>query len=147
MVWSCNFRLLNVSFFVGTFSGLLRKFFYFFTLQNLAQFWCVKCTQLLLVHLKSLYNPPPSLYTHTNTLLSLSPSPNSKVKKMQLNRAFLMPPKNATDKIKWQNHKNYVTKLESTLSTSSLISPSFQGGPTIFHKGKFLKHTPFSKIF
>ena len=28
------------------------------------------------------------------------------------------------------------------LSTLSLISPSFQGGPTIFHKGNFLKHTP-----
>ena len=33
----------------------------------------------------------------------------------------------------------------STLSTPSLISPSFQGGPTIFHKGNFLKHTPLSK--
>ena len=31
------------------------------------------------------------------------------------------------------------------LSTPSLISPSFQGGPTIFHKGNFLKHTTFSK--
>ena len=31
------------------------------------------------------------------------------------------------------------------LSTSSLIAPSFQGGLTIFHKGNFLKHTPFSK--
>ena len=29
------------------------------------------------------------------------------------------------------------------MSTSSPISPSFPGGPTIFHKGKFLKHTHF----
>ena len=34
---------------------------------------------------------------------------------------------------------------KTSLLTSSLISPSFQGGPTIFHKGNFLKHTPFSK--
>ena len=31
------------------------------------------------------------------------------------------------------------------LSTSSLISPSFQGDPTIFHKGIFLKQTPHIK--
>ena len=37
------------------------------------------------------------------------------------------------------------TVQEKLLSTSSLISPSFQGGPTIFHEGNFLKHTPFSK--
>ena len=33
----------------------------------------------------------------------------------------------------------------NNLSTSSLISPSFQGDPTIFHKGIFLKQTPHIK--
>ena len=33
--------------------------------------------------------------------------------------------------------------LKDSLSTQSLISPSFQGGPTIFHKGNFLKHIPY----
>ena len=41
------------------------------------------------------------------------------------------------------------TKINTTmtghLSTSSLISPSFQGDPTIFHKGIFLKQTPHIK--
>ena len=32
-----------------------------------------------------------------------------------------------------------------TLSTPSLISPTFQGSPTIFHMNKFLKRTTFSK--
>ena len=32
--------------------------------------------------------------------------------------------------------------LPITLSTSNQISPSFQGNPTIFHKGIFLKQTP-----
>ena len=37
-------------------------------------------------------------------------------------------------------------RLESSLLTSSLIyPPSFQGGPTIFHKEIFLKQTPFTK--
>ena len=31
------------------------------------------------------------------------------------------------------------------LSTPSLVFPSFQGGPTIFHKEIFLKQTPHSK--
>ena len=38
-----------------------------------------------------------------------------------------------------------LVRFLKTLSTQSLISPSFQGGPTIFHKGNFLKHTPHSK--
>ena len=33
------------------------------------------------------------------------------------------------------------TSSSKTLSTASLISPSFQGGPTICHRGNFLKHT------
>ena len=32
-----------------------------------------------------------------------------------------------------------------TLSTSSLITRSFQGDPTIFHKGIFIKQTPHIK--
>ena len=36
-------------------------------------------------------------------------------------------------------------KLKNILSTSSLISPSFQGDPTIFHRGIFLKQTPHIK--
>ena len=38
-----------------------------------------------------------------------------------------------------------VSVLFSFLSTSSLISPSFQSGPTTFHKGIFLKQTPYIK--
>ena len=34
---------------------------------------------------------------------------------------------------------------KGNLLTSSPISPSFQGGPTIFHKGIFLKQTPHIK--
>ena len=34
---------------------------------------------------------------------------------------------------------------KSVLSTSSLTIPSFQGDPTIFHKGIFLKQTPHIK--
>ena len=40
---------------------------------------------------------------------------------------------------------NYLVN-KTYLSTSSLIYPSLQDGPTIFHKGNFLKHTPFQKI-
>ena len=36
-------------------------------------------------------------------------------------------------------------KFENPLSTSSQISPSFQGDPTIFQKGIFLKQTPHIK--
>ena len=39
--------------------------------------------------------------------------------------------------------KEYFNKM--CLSTPSLISPSFLGGPTIFHKGNFLTHTSHSK--
>ena len=35
--------------------------------------------------------------------------------------------------------------VTEALLTLSLISPSFQGDPTIFHRGIFLKQTPHSK--
>ena len=44
-----------------------------------------------------------------------------------------------------QPFKFQPVKEQNTLLTPSLISPSFLGGPTIFHKGNFLKHTPFTK--
>ena len=37
------------------------------------------------------------------------------------------------------------SKKKIYLSTPSPFSPSFQGGPTIFRKGKFLKHNPHSR--
>ena len=42
---------------------------------------------------------------------------------------------------KWLR-KPIVLDSQNVFSTSSLISPSFQGDPTIFHKGIFLKPTP-----
>ena len=44
---------------------------------------------------------------------------------------------------------SFLTKsvAAKSLSTPSLISPSFQGGPINFQKGNFLKHTPFSKFY
>ena len=48
-----------------------------------------------------------------------------------------------TDKVKFLWY-NLITFLN--LSTSSLISPSFQGDPTMFHKGIFLKQTHHIKI-
>ena len=38
-------------------------------------------------------------------------------------------------------------RLKLILSTSSLISPSFQAGPTIFHMVIFLKQTPHIKNY
>ena len=40
---------------------------------------------------------------------------------------------------------HHLRRLYGTDLKPSLISSSFQSGPTIFHKCNFLKHTPFSK--
>ena len=52
------------------------------------------------------------------------------------------PPTRNFEKVSVLGAKNYILLL---LSTLSLISPSFQGDPTIFQKGIFLQQTPHIK--